>query len=477
MVWTKTEYNEKLMAVLPMKHFWHNRFHIEMPFGLINDPNGLSFYQGEYHIFYQWNPYSCEHKNKSWGYIKTTDFVHYTIPSLALEPGESFDKDGCYTGCGFVEDEQLQFVYTGNVKNNQNERESYQCLGSLQSDGTIKKEGILIAKQPSGYTAHFRDPYIFYRAGEQYMVLGIQTEALKGRVVLYHKNAETWEFSGEIKTNLGDFGYMWECPNMLRFADVDVLIFSPQGLKAQETKWQNLYQTGYIAGDLNLSTLEFRHGDFVEVDMGFDFYAPQVFEANGRHLMLGWIGMPDRSEDYPTNEEGWMFALTMMRELTMKNGRLYQQPIHEMKKLRGDKTEISRRDFTNYTCELPRGSEILLDLVLGEAKQIKLEFCFALEKITFSYDRQKELFCIDRNEMKLGGKGIRKFKLAAETNLRLHFFIDRTVIELFCQDGEKTATFMYFPEADCSLKLVIHSDDIITSVQGSIWQMGCIEYK
>lgn len=477
MVWTKTEYKEKIIAALPMKHFWHNRYHIEMPFGLINDPNGLSFYQGEYHIFYQWNPYNCEHKNKSWGYIKTTDFVHYTIPGLALEPGESFDKDGCYTGCGFVAEDKLQFVYTGNVKNNQNERESYQCLGSLQADGTIKKEGILIAKQPSGYTAHFRDPYIFYRAGEQYLVLGIQTEALKGRVVLYHKKAGVWEFSGEIKTNLGDFGYMWECPNMLRFADVDVLIFSPQGLEAQETKWQNLYQTGYIAGDLNLSTLEFRHGDFVEVDMGFDFYAPQIFAANGRHLMLGWIGMPDRSEDYPTNDEGWMFALTMMRELTMKNGRLYQQPIHEIKKLRGNKTEISRSEFTNYQSELPRGSEILLDLVLGEAKQIKLEFYFALEKITFSYDRQKELFCIDRNEMKLGGEGIRKFKLAADANLRLHFFIDRTVIELFCQDGEKTATCMYFPEADCSCQLVLQADDIITSVQGSIWQMGCIEYK
>ncbi|WP_019553105.1 glycoside hydrolase family 32 protein [Propionispira raffinosivorans] len=477
MVWTKTEYKEKIIAALPMKHFWHNRFHIEMPFGLINDPNGLSFYQGEYHIFYQWNPYSCEHKHKSWGYIKTTDFVHYTIPGLALVPGESFDKDGCYTGCGFVDEDKLQFVYTGNVKNDKNERESYQCLGSLQVDGTIKKEGVLIAKQPSGYTAHFRDPYIFYRAGEQYMVLGIQTEALKGRVVLYHKKAGCWEFFGEIKTSLGDFGYMWECPNMLRFADVDVLLFSPQGLPAKETKWQNLYQTGYIAGNLNLSTIEFKHGNFEEVDMGFDFYAPQVFEANGRHLMLGWIGMPDCSEDYPTSNKGWMFALTMMRELTMKNGRLYQQPIHEIEKLRGDKIEISRREFTKYQGELPRGSEILLDLVLGEAKQIKLEFYFALEKITFSYDRQKKLFCIDRNKMKLGGKGIRKFKLAAEANLRLHFFIDRTVIELFCQDGEKTATLMYFPEDDCSCQLVIQADDIITSVQGSIWHMGCIEYK
>ena len=477
MVWTNTEYKEKLMAALPMKHPWHNRFHIEMPFGLINDPNGLSFYQGEYHIFYQWNPYSCEHKHKSWGYIKTTDFVHYTLPCLALVPGNSFDLDGCYTGCGFVEQDKLQFVYTGNVKNDKNERESYQCLGSLQADGTIKKEGVLIAKQPSGYTAHFRDPYIFYRAGEQYMVLGIQNESLKGHVVLYHKKAGSWEFAGEIKTNLGDFGYMWECPNMLRFADVDVLLFSPQGLQSTETKWQNLYQTGYIVGNFNLSTLELRHGDFEEVDMGFDFYAPQVFEANGRHLMLGWIGMPDRGEDYPTSDKGWMFALTIMRELIMKNGHLYQRPIHEIESLRSNKTELFRRDLTNYQGELPRGSEILLDLVLGETKQIKFEFHFGLEKITFTYDRQKEVLCINRNAMKLGGKGIRKFKLVAKTNLRLHFFIDRTVIELFCQAGEKTATLMYFPETDCSPNLVIKADCLVTSIKASIWQMGDIEYK
>ena len=95
--------NAKVREGLPFTDRYHNRFHLEMPFGLINDPNGLVCKDGVTHIFYQWNPLGVEHKHKSWAHTTTRDFVHYTAPELAMWPSDAHDKDGCYSGCGLVE--------------------------------------------------------------------------------------------------------------------------------------------------------------------------------------------------------------------------------------------------------------------------------------------------------------------------------------------------------------------------------------
>ena len=100
----KNQIEEKLQQGYPLSGRWHNGFHLEMPFGLINDPNGLVFANGQYHIFFQWNPLGCEHKNKCWAYTSTSDFVHYSRPKLAMQPTDAHDKDGCYSGCGFEEE-------------------------------------------------------------------------------------------------------------------------------------------------------------------------------------------------------------------------------------------------------------------------------------------------------------------------------------------------------------------------------------
>ena len=80
----KAAIDARVREGMPFSHRWHNRFHLEMPFGLINDPNGLTYYKDEYHIFYQWNPLGVVHKNKCWAHTKTRDFVHYTVPELSL---------------------------------------------------------------------------------------------------------------------------------------------------------------------------------------------------------------------------------------------------------------------------------------------------------------------------------------------------------------------------------------------------------
>ena len=144
---------------------WHNKIHLEMPFGLINDPNGLCWHNGKYQIFYQWNPADCKHLNKHWGYTQTADFVNYSVPQLALAPVDYFDKNGCYSGSARSKNGRLEILYTANLKDTQNIRYPRQIFAEKNDDGTFTKKKIAVDDVPAGYTTHFRDPYMFTHSG------------------------------------------------------------------------------------------------------------------------------------------------------------------------------------------------------------------------------------------------------------------------------------------------------------------------
>lgn len=99
-------------------------YHIEPPFGLLNNPNGLSFFNDSYYIFYQWNPYGPEHKYKHWALVKTKDFINYSMLKAVLSPTDWYDKNGCYSGSGIVVNDELKLLYTGNVKDEEGNREN-----------------------------------------------------------------------------------------------------------------------------------------------------------------------------------------------------------------------------------------------------------------------------------------------------------------------------------------------------------------
>lgn len=463
-------------------NIWRNKNHIEMPFGLVNDPNGLSYFNGKYHIFYQWNPFGCEHKTKHWALVKTTDFVNFTKPEIILKPEDWFDKNGCYSGGAYVKDDILKLFYTGNVKNEKDERESYQCIVDYNKDGSFEKRGPIIPKQPDGYTAHFRDPMIFVNEGIYYMVLGVQRENLTGAALIYKSDdIEKWELVGELETDMKEFGYMWECPNIIKVNDDKyAFLFSPQGLEAEEFKNQNIYQSGYVIGNLDFKVPQLKnHSEFKEIDMGFDFYAPQVFTHNDKNIMIGWVGMPDKDSEYPSGENGgWMFPLTLPRVLEYKDNVLYQKPLKEVENLREKQiVSVKDLDINEYSLDLDsRNIEIDLELLLEESTFIDFKFVFRDEYINLTYNKENGVCIIDRNNMKLGGKGIRKFKLNVDKTLKLHMFIDNSVMEIYYQEGLETTTLMYFPKFD-DFKIEIKSDNKVKMSELNIWNLRGIKYE
>lgn len=413
-----------------------------MPFGLINDPNGLCYHDGKYQIFYQWNPAECKHLNKHWGYTETADFVNYSIPQLALAPVDDFDRNGCYSGSARSRNGKLEILYTANLKDAQNIRYPRQVLAAKNSDGTFTKKKIAVDDVPKGYTTHFRDPYLFTHSGRSFFIIGAQRENLTGCALIYEEISGNWILRGELKTNYTDFGYMWECPNLISVDGRDVLVFCPQGIAPQGHKYNNLYQAGYLIGKFNPDTLEFVHGDFQELDGGFDFYAPQVLAQPNRNILIGWIGMPEKENEYPTTKEGWLYSLTLPRQLKIKNNTIYQLPVKELDALCRSKQQFN--DCRALTLSAP--CKITLDIDLTCENHWQGKFTIGSDELIISFDKNTQEFCINRDNLTLGGKGRRYFTVSVKDNLHLDIYLDTSIVEIYCQNGEKAATACYYAQ-------------------------------
>ena len=220
------------------------------------------------------------------------------------------------------------------------------------------------------------------------------------------------------------------------------------------------------------------HGRFQELDKGFDFYAPQVFQHEGRQILLGWMGMPDRDMDYPTKEKGWMYSLTMPRVLTLRQGHIFSQPARELRALRVEETavDIDAEAVSSMAQPLSEGAEILLDIHLGEASNVDIALNYGMEKLLFHYDRLTQIMTIDRDGMKLGGRGQRRFKLYVDKVLYLQLFVDKTASEAFFQHGEEAATLFVFPQKHILPELSLSADKPLETVSGRIWELEAIRF-
>ncbi|QFI54114.1 glycoside hydrolase family 32 protein [Aeromonas simiae] len=319
------------------------RWHLAAPVGLLNDPNGFIEHDGRYHLFYQWNPLGCEHSNKGWGHVSSTDLLHWRHELPALLPVEPYEQSGCYSGSA-VSDEQgrLTLIYTGNVKYPDGSRTAFQCLARDDGRGGFDKLGPVL-DLPPGYSGHVRDPKVWHDGQQWLMVLGARTLDDRGEVLLYRgASLHEWQWVGPIagsgRGGLGEFGYMWECPDLFALGSYHVLISCPQGVAPQGEDYLNLYQCGWLAG--HFDGTRFEHGAFHELDRGFEFYAPQTtIDRQGRRLLFGWLGLPEENEmSQPTIAHGWLHQMSCPRELYWQEAWLCQRPVAELAALKGDES-------------------------------------------------------------------------------------------------------------------------------------------
>lgn len=453
-------------------------FHLTPAVGLLNDPNGLIYFKGKYHVFFQWNPFETKHTFKAWGHVSSQDFIGWEVHPPALVPSEWYEKDGCYSGSAVEYNGKLYLFYTGNVRTEDGGRETYQCLAITEDGICFEKKGPVI-ELPEGYTTHFRDPKVWQEGEKWYMVLGAQTKSFEGSVVLYSSSDLLhWQLEGPLAgpgITLDDpFGFMWECPDFFLLNEKDVLVCSPQGLESEPYKYQNLYQSGYFIGDWDRKTKKFSHSKFQELDYGFDFYAPQTFtDGKGRRILIAWMGMGDEMEQHhPTVRDGWLHALTIPRELSIKAEKLYQQPIDELKMLR---TNYYSEAFTltNEKIEIGLNSdlqEIIINIDQFEGKKFSLQLP---DRWKLTYTREQGIISFERTRFDTHEKETRHCLI--ESIETIHILQDRSSVEIFLNNGEKVFTSRYYSN-NTHHSCVIAVDGSV-AMQWQNWDLGSFSFQ
>ena len=167
-------------------------FHVTGGAGWINDPNGLVYYKGEYHVFFQYHPYGTAWGPMHWGHVVSKDLTEWNYLPIALTPGGVGDKDGCFSGTAIVAFGKLFLMYTGFEENGGGENvRQVQCLAESEDGINFKKHGVVIGSEelPADFMpCDFRDPHVFSHGGKFYCLVAAKKKGGRGRLLLYRSD-------------------------------------------------------------------------------------------------------------------------------------------------------------------------------------------------------------------------------------------------------------------------------------------------
>ena len=447
------------------------RFHVTGGIGWINDPNGFAPYQGEYHLFFQYYPYDTKWGPMHWGHVKTRDFIRWERLPAALAPDMDYDRDGCFSG-GAVElpDGRHLLMYTGvrNVRRRNGKLQAFQTQCIAIGDGVDYEK---LAANPvidaellpeGGSTEDFRDPKIWREGDKFYAVIGNRSADGSGTILLFESDdAMHWRYVSVLSACHNQYGRMWECPDFFQLDDKDVLITSPQEMSAIGLEFHPGNANVCLVGHFDRETNHLNREWVQAIDYGLDFYAPQtLLTEDGRRVMIGWMQNWETSSCKPS-ELRFMGQMTLPRELTIRNRRLYQNPVRELEKYRGVKIdyynvlingETSLRGISgrclDMTVTIRPGNESSMykwfRLYVARDGEHFTMIRFRPDTSTIKVDRTHSGFPHDI-------VNIREFPACVHNGeLKLRVIMDRYSLELFVNDGESAASFVLYTPAEAS---------------------------
>lgn len=323
-------------------------FHLSPRVGWMNDPNGFSYYQGRYHMFYQYHPYDTQWGPMHWGHAVSDDLLHWEYLPAAMGPDQPYDQYGCFSGSAITLDDGRQLLmYTGVSRESQPDGRlkdvQKQCLAvgdGLDYDKYSGNPVISADMLPDGAGRFdFRDPkMVRLPDGSFEAFIGNRPADGSGQILVFRsKDGFHWEYARTLDTNRCRYGRMWECPDFFELDGKHVLLTSPQDMLPEGFEYHNGNGTLCLIGHLD------EEGKLVEeenqsIDYGIDFYAPQtVLTPDGRRVMIGWLQNWDTASAMRNEDMKWFGQFSLPRELSVRDGRLYQQPVRELENLRRDK--------------------------------------------------------------------------------------------------------------------------------------------
>ncbi len=439
-------------------------FHLSPRIGWMNDPNGFSEYGGRFHQFYQYHPYSRKWGPMHWGHAVSEDLVTWEYLPAALAPDTSPDRDGCWSGSALTADDGRHILmYTGLHVLSKDTGAAVQKQCVAFGDGTeyTKYEGnpVLDEKDlPEGFSIRdFRDPKMFREKDGTYgCVLASCTKERDARILYYtSEDGITWKFAGILAENNGRFGTFWECPDFFELDGKAVLLCSPMHMLKTDR-----YSSGNgnlcLIGSFDRETCRFKDEYDQPVDFGLEFYASQtMMSSDGRRIMAAWMQNWDTVINDFTKLP-WYGQMILPRELSVKNGKLYQQPVREIEKYRTDRT-VHENVVINgsRTLEGVSGRTADLQVTIRPAEENSFrtfEIRLAENEEFFTslkYDRETSELTFDRSfsGTRKGIQHTRSFKVREhDGELKLRILLDRWSVECFVNDGEQAATSVLYTD-------------------------------
>ena len=439
-------------------------FHLSPRTGWMNDPNGFSWYKGYYHLFYQYYPYTDSWGPMHWGHARSKDLVRWEYLPAALAPEDPCDSEGCWSGCAFEVPEGIEglpagahaLVYTGRSPVREGDREvlhQAQCLAFGDGTDYVKDPAnpvVGAAQLPPGFSAlEFRDPFVWWEESERRFYLGASAMDPEGggQILLYSSpDLRNWTYIGILEGCGGGIGRMWECPGFFRIGDTAFVIASPMGMPA-EGEFQNLHGNVVLSGTYDPASHRFERREVHVMDFGHDFYAAQVTQGpDGRVLCVGWMQSWENSHVRQAPFR-WFGMQTLPRELTVKDGRLIQNPVREIESLRRNPHVYEGLILSGRLSLKPvRGRTMDLTIQLRGGDYRVFGFVFAIgegsESVLF-YEPESGRLTLDRSrsgyrEDRMGNRVL--LSEPGRRDLKLRILLDRYSIEVFANDGLQTMT-------------------------------------
>lgn len=307
------------------------KYHFEAEKGWINDPNGLCFFQGRYHAFFQHNPFGPRWGTMHWGHAVSDDLVHWEELPIALFPDMPYENSlGCFSGSAMEKDGVLYLMYTTVSK----ERGQTQSIVTTRDGVHFEKYpgNPVISQNPMDpENRDFRDPKIVSWGNEYRMVCGTGVNGLASILLYRSKDLLHWEYMGPIFQSR-NYGPVAECPDLFPLGDKWVLVFS-----RMDESHASQYVVGAFDGE------HFTPESFQLAEKGTQFYAAQSFEdPKGRRIVIAWVH--DWDEANISDDDVRTGCFSIPREVTLQDGKIRLYPVAEAQGLLTDNDPCLRRE-------------------------------------------------------------------------------------------------------------------------------------
>ena len=481
-------------------------FHFSPRIGWLNDPNGLSYYDGQYHLFYQYHPFNTYWGPMHWGHAVSSDLIRWEYLPAVLAPDTGYDRYGCFSGTAVTMDDGSHLLmYTGctDVPEDPTGKGRWLQSQNLAVKYPGESEYVKYGHNPvitaddlpeDGDPYEFRDPYLWRAADGSYRALVANgrneltaddenTDDPRGTQLTLYRSADgfKWERGHVLFEDRRKIGVMWECPNFFRLDDRYVLIASPMDMQAEEEdavgsiRFPKGNNVCAITGEFDIETEEFtpnvdqmKRFIYEPVDRGLDFYAPQVMETpDGRHVMIGWMQDPHTSNLHDDDKYNIFGQMTVPRELSIRDGRLHQWPVRELEAYRKNMITGSALTIGDEWNQIPgidgRQVDLQIDIDASGCEGFMIRFAAAGlagaeeagSRALFTelrYDPKWSTLTIDRRKsgQSVAMTAVRTTRVRErDGRISLRILIDRWSVEIFINGGEQvmSATFFTDPAA------------------------------